>query len=390
MIEIFKHFFLLGWVSFGGPAAHIGYFKTTFVEKLKWLNSQEYASLVALSQFLPGPGSSQVCFAIGNQRCGVLGGIAAFIAFTLPSFLIMILIAGLSFHFFDQPFVNALIHSFKLLAVVVVADATISMHRSFCHNAKTNFIALFALITLILFTGIYSQIAVILAAALVGFLFLRTSSNEDNKQDKPSETKGAKKQSIAYFCGFLLLFLVLPLYASNQYVHLFSQFYQAGSLVFGGGHVVLPLLQSLVGDTVGQTSFLTGYAAAQAVPGPMFTFATYLGYLLMPSSPILGASIATIAIFLPGFLLILSFQKSWHQLVQMPRLSGAVMAINASVVGIIAAALYTPIFTSSVNSLMDLVVVLAGGTLLRFFKFSIVKLIISFVLFALAKYLISF
>ncbi len=367
MLTIFKTFFWLGWISFGGPAAHIGYFRQTFVEKLKWLNDSEYAQIVALSQFLPGPGSSQVGFAVGYKHGGLLGACAAFIGFTLPSVIIMVALAILSSQITETTLFHNIIHGLKLLAVVVVADATWGMYKNFCTNKIAVTLALITATSLLIIPSIITQMIVLLIAALIGVRYL-------GKPEIRSDT--SFNPSIMPLVIFIVLLTILPLLTTNiPAMSLFNNFFQAGSLVFGGGHVVLPLLQNLVGDQLSPDVFLTGYAAAQAVPGPMFTFATYIGYSLMPSAPISGALIATIAVFLPGFLLLLGVLKNWQALAQNPAISGAVSGVNASVVGLLASALYQPVFSSAVLNTTDVTLVLIGFYLLKHLKLPIVAIV---------------
>ena len=372
MFTIFKTFFWLGWISFGGPAAHIGYFRQTFVEKLKWLTDEEYGQIVALSQFLPGPGSSQVGFALGYKKGGLTGAIAAFVGFTSPSVLLMLALALLSSQFMSNDLFQSIIHGLKLLAVVVVADATFGMYKNFCKNKLTTALFVLTAVVLLLLPGVLPQILVLLFAALTGAIYL-----QGEKATSPSKET---KLSIAPLVLFLALLVGMPMLSGQvASVNVFNQFYQAGSLVFGGGHVVLPLLQNGIGDQLTQDTFLTGYAAAQAVPGPMFTLATYLGYSLLPSSPISGALIATIAVFLPGFLLLLAALKNWQAIASIPRVSGALAGVNAAVVGLLLAALYQPIFSSSVLSSIDFVLVIIGAWLLKGLKLPIVGLVGFFV-----------
>ncbi|RZM78240.1 chorismate-binding protein [Pseudoalteromonas rubra] len=374
MFAIFKTFFLLGWISFGGPAAHIGYFRQTFVEKRKWLDDADYAQLVALSQFLPGPGSSQVGFALGYKRGGLGGACAAFVGFTLPSVIIMVALALMASQVTDTSVFQNLVHGLKLLAIVVVADAAWGMYKNFCQSRLTVSLCLGTAIALLLLPGIATQMAVLLLAALIGVLYLKG-------QAQPSPDNKAFKASWLPLLIFAGLFIALPFVAHlSPSTALFNDFYQAGSLVFGGGHVVLPLLQNIVGDSLTQDTFLTGYAAAQAVPGPMFTFATYLGYALMPANPIAGALIATLAVFLPGFLLLLGVLKNWQLLASRPAVAGALRGVNAAVVGLLAAALYQPVFTSAATSAQDIALVLVGFYLLKHLKLHIVWLVATFML----------
>ncbi|ELJ8528575.1 chromate efflux transporter [Vibrio cholerae] len=361
MLTIFRTFFALGWVSFGGPAAHIGYFRHTFVEKLRWVSEQEYAQFVALSQFLPGPGSSQVGFAIGYHRGGLAGAWAAFLGFTLPSVLIMLLLAGLSSHLLDTPLFEQVIHGLKLLAIIVVADACLTMYRNFCQQRLTAGLCVLTAVAITLAPSLLTQFAVLLLAALVGQARLAPQASSSLEAFRPSWL------SLLLFASLLL---GLPLLAaSSPLVELFGHFFQAGSLVFGGGHVVLPLLQNALGDSLSTDQFLTGYAAAQAVPGPMFTLATYLGYVLTPEMPVVGALIATLAVFLPGFLLLLGVLKNWSALAQRPKVAGAMQGVNACVVGLLLAALYQPVWSSTVHAPLDWAALLVG-----FFLFKVLRL----------------
>ncbi len=392
MFSIFKTFFGLGVISFGGPAAHIGYFKATFVDKLNWLTEKEYAQLVALSQFLPGPGSSQVGFALGYRKQGLAGGIAAFAGFTLPSMIMMILVASLSANLMNIPVVQAIIHGLKLLAVVVVADAAWGMFKNFCQNNLSRFLCLASAIVLLFVPSIVTQMLLLISTALIGMIYLSKVDGSSAKVDDSSATKDSTIGKASLSWPALLLFtalLAMPLLVPLQHNlwGLVAQFYQAGSLVFGGGHVVLPLLQQSVGEQISTDVFLTGYAAAQAIPGPMFTFATYLGYLLLPQAPIIGAVGATIAIFLPGFLLVIALLKEWHLFAQNTRIAGALSGVNASVVGLLISALYQPIFTSAVESHIDFAFVLCGFILLKLTKLPLVGLVISFMLIGIAQHL---
>ncbi|EJL6821019.1 chromate efflux transporter [Vibrio cholerae] len=380
MLTIFKTFFALGWVSFGGPAAHIGYFRHTFVEKLGWLSEQEYAQFVALSQFLPGPGSSQVGFAIGYHRGGLAGAWAAFLGFTLPSVLIMLLLAGLSSHLLDAPLFEQVIHGLKLLAIIVVADACLTMYRNFCQQRLTAALCVLTAVAITLAPGLLTQFAVLLLAALVGQARLAPQ--------QPLSTTTFTPSWLALLL-FASLLLGLPLLAaSSPLVELFGHFFQAGSLVFGGGHVVLPLLQNALGDSLSTDQFLTGYAAAQAVPGPMFTLATYLGYVLTPDMPVVGALIATLAVFLPGFLLLLGVLKNWSALAQRPKVAGAMQGVNACVVGLLLAALYQPVWSSTVHAPLDWAALLVGFFLFKVLRLPLIGMVGSALLFGVLSGLI--
>ncbi|EHB5526548.1 chromate efflux transporter [Vibrio cholerae] len=380
MLTIFRTFFALGWVSFGGPAAHIGYFRHTFVEKLRWLSEQEYAQFVALSQFLPGPGSSQVGFAIGYHRGGLAGAWAAFLGFTLPSVLIMLLLAGLSSHLLDTPLFEQVIHGLKLLAIIVVADACLTMYRNFCQQRLTAGLCVLTAVAITLAPGLITQFAVLLIAAFVGQARLAPQQSFSTTTFSPSWL------SLLLFASLLL---GLPLLAaSSPLVELFGHFFQAGSLVFGGGHVVLPLLQNALGDSLSTDQFLTGYAAAQAVPGPMFTLATYLGYVLTPEMPVVGALIATLAVFLPGFLLLLGVLKNWSALAQRPKVAGAMQGVNACVVGLLLAALYQPVWSSTVHAPLDWAALLVGFFLFKVLRLPLIGMVGSALLFGVLSGLI--
>ncbi|WP_061008909.1 chromate efflux transporter [Vibrio sp. CUB2] len=370
MFTIFKTFFWLGWISFGGPAAHIGYFRQTFVEKLKWIDDSEYAQIVALSQFLPGPGSSQVGFALGYKRGGLGGACMAFLGFTLPSVIIMLALAMVSSQITDTALFQNIVHGLKLLAVVVVADATWGMYKNFCQSKLTAGLCVATAIALLVAPSIATQMLVLVVAGLIGTQYLKKESSAPAEPFKPT---------IAPLALFAVLLIGLPFVAhSLPMLGLFSDFFQAGSLVFGGGHVVLPLLQNIVGDQLSQDAFLTGYAAAQAVPGPMFTFATYIGYELS-DTPILGALVATLGVFLPGFLLLLGVLKNWQALAGKPAVSGAINGVNASVVGLLLAALYQPVFSSAVVAPIDISLVIAGFYLHKKLNLSVLWMIVFFV-----------
>ncbi len=355
MTEIFRQFLLLGLISFGGPAAHVGYFHQRFVVQLQWLSDADFARLLALTQFLPGPASSQLGFAIGRLRGGVVGAFMAFIGFTLPSFLLMALLAiyaaGL-----PAWLQGGVVTGLKWLAVVVVADAVWNMGVRFCTAPLTRGLALGVALLLVLWPTLWGQVAALLLAAALGWCWLRPA------HAKPVQGRPAWRWLPLVIFTLLALLTLLPV---GRLLSLWNDFFTAGALVFGGGHVVLPLLQELVGPQMTPDSFLTGYAAAQAVPGPMFSLVAYLGAVLLPASPWWGALLATLAIFLPGFLLVLGMMDGWQWLSSRPALAGAVAGINAAVVGFLLAALYQPVWVSAVQGVWDLVIVLAGFMVLR-------------------------
>lgn len=365
VFEIFYRFLALGCISFGGPAAHIGYFQATFVQKLNWLDQDAYGKLVALSQFLPGPGSSQVGFAIGLRRAGLMGGIAAFIGFTLPSFILLYLLATLAFDANVSGTFDGVVHGLKLLAVIVVADACLSMFNTFCKDKLSVLLMVFSTFCVLAIANLWTQIAVLGISAVIGAVL----TNPTDKSHDEGLLVNIRPLPLAIF---IILFLGLPVIGDD----VLSSFYQAGSLVFGGGHVVLPLLQQTLGDQMTNDQFLTGYAAAQAIPGPMFTIATFLGAELRPEQPFVGALLATLALFLPGFLLIYGLQNAWESITKYPKVAGAAAAINAAVVGLLLAALYTPVFSSAVAQPMDMAIVVLGFFALRALKIPIVALVI--------------
>ena len=366
IFEVFYRFLGLGCISFGGPVAHIGYFHTTFVQKLKWLDQDAYAKLVALSQFLPGPGSSQVGFAVGLKRAGLAGGLAAFLGFTLPSFILLYLLATFALDASSSNTFGGIVQGLKLLAVIVVADASLSMFKSFCKDRLSILLMVLSVVCLLALPNLWTQMTLLLLSAIIG-ASLATTSEQREWNSANSTIK------LIPLIIFFALFLGLPLVGPA----LFSSFYQAGSLVFGGGHVVLPLLQQTVGDAMTNDQFLTGYAAAQAVPGPMFTLATFLGAELSPEQPLIGALLATVGIFLPGLLLIYALQGAWASLAQNTRVAGAAAAINAAVVGLLVSALYDPVFTSAVSQPLDMAIVVLGFFTLRVMKLPIIVLVIS-------------
>ena len=368
--KVFWEFLWLGCISFGGPAAHVGYFHRRFVVRLGWLDEATYARLLALTQFLPGPASSQLGFAIGRHRGGLAGGVAAFLGFTLPSFLIMVMVALYATRL-PEAWLNGLVSGLKWLAVVVVADAVLNLGGKFCRDRFTRGVALATAVMLWLFPGVGVQLLALLVAALIGRHWLKPSA--------APEDGGAGESRVAWlpFGLFAAVWLLLWLIGGGTLGGLARDFYSAGALVFGGGHVVLPLLEGFVGDAMSQDQFLTGYATAQAVPGPMFSLAAYLGAQLAPASPWLGAGVATLAIFLPGFLLVLALSDAWRALAARPAMAGAVAGINAAVVGLLLAALYQPVFLSAVAGPRDLALVVLGFLALRSGRVPLLALVVA-------------
>jgi len=347
-IEVLWVFLRLGLTSFGGPIAHLGYFRDEFVTRRKWLNDVAYADLVALCQFLPGPASSQVGFALGLMRAGPLGALAAFVGFTLPSALALILFASLATHL-NTPLAVGALAGLKIVAVAIVAQAILGMARSLCPDKERAGLALLSVILLAFAPAPFAMPGAILLGAIIGFWL------GNGKMAAPSPLPFDIPRSVAVLCllSFAALLIALPVVAGTAPgLALFDSFYRAGALVFGGGHVVLPLLESeLVPQWVSHDAFLSGYGATQAVPGPLFTFAAYLGTV---SSGWAGAAIGLVAIFAPGFLLLVGLLPFWSTLRSRAWAQSAMQGANAAVVGILGAALYTPVFTSSVGDMKDL------------------------------------
>lgn len=340
----------LGLTSFGGPVAHLGYFHNEYILRRKWMDEKSYADLVALCQFLPGPASSQVGIGIGVMRAGVLGGIISFIGFTLPSVLALIIFAlilqGLNIG--DAGW----IHGLKIVAVAVVAHAILGMAKNLTPDLKRKAIALFALVGTLLWQTAFTQVGVIILSAIIGFLLYRQHADNNDENIKFPISKGFAVICLILFFGLLFLLPILREVTSLNWIAMFDSFYRSGSLVFGGGHVVLPLLEREFVPTgwLSKDEFLAGYGAAQAVPGPLFTFAAYLGAVMNGWQ---GGLLATIAIFLPAFLLILGALPFWDSLRRNPKIKGALMGVNAAVVGILIAAFYQPIWTSSILAPID-------------------------------------
>src|SRR5665213_2860044 len=366
-IGIFLIFLRLGLVSFGGPVAHIGYFRREFVQRRQWLTEHGFADLVGLCQFLPGPTSSQVGMALGLSQGGLAGAVAAWLGFTLPSAVLLVLF-GLGLSRFGLDPAGAWLHGFKVAAVAVVAQAILGMGRALAPDRPRASLMILAALAALLVPGTLGQIGVILAGGLLGWLFLKTSTVAPHVSS--IYPVGKRTGAVALILFFAVLFL-LPGFStgSDSYsLRLFNGFYRAGAMVFGGGHVVLPLLQALVvpAGWVSNQSFLAGYGAAQAVPGPLFTFAAYLGAV---SSQIpagwTGAGIALIAIFLPGFLLILGVLPYWEDLRSKVGMRHAVFGVNAAVVGLLLAAFYNTIWIGAIQGGRDFGIAAAAFILLE-------------------------
>ncbi|HEY2859511.1 MAG TPA: chromate efflux transporter [Terracidiphilus sp.] len=353
--EVFAAFLKLGLTSFGGPVAHIGYFREEFVKRRKWFDERTYADVVALCQFLPGPASSQVGMAIGLSRAGYLGALAAWTAFTLPSALAMMLFAyGLIRYgnILGQGWLQGL----KAAAVAVVAVAVLGMARSLTPDRERATIAVTAAVVALAIPAAWGQIGAILFGGIAGLIFLRASTTNGHVSLPLSVTR---PQAIVALVLFFVLLIGLPILAvgtSNHTIRLLDAFYRAGSLVFGGGHVVLPLLQAAVVPPgwVDNDTFLAGYGAAQAVPGPLFTFAAYLGTVMQPSpNGVVGAILCLTAIFLSSFLLIVGALPFWEALRRRDLAQSALRGVNAAVVGVLLAALYNPVWTAGILTAKD-------------------------------------
>lgn len=366
--EVFLAFLKLGLTSFGGPIAHLGYFREELVVRRRWLDDRAYGDLVALCQFLPGPASSQVGFGLGWLRAGPLGALAAWTAFTLPSALLMVLIA-LGAGALEGPLAAGLPHGLKLVAVAVVAQAVFGMARTLAPDATRAGIAVAAIAVTALFGGALGQIGAIALGVVAGLALLRDAGAMDAA---PMDFAISRRTGIAALGAFALLLVGLPLVAGwGQGPALFDAFYRAGALVFGGGHVVLPLLDAeMVGrGWVTPDSFIAGYGAAQAMPGPLFTFAAFLGAASGPEpNGWLGAGIALVAIFLPGLLLVVGALPFWGLIRHSPLAAAGMRGANAAVVGLLAAALYHPVFTSAVLGPLDFALVAAGFVALVVWK----------------------
>lgn len=350
LLEILTVSLKLGVTSFGGPTAHLGYFHEEYVRRRKWMDEKKYADLVALAQFLPGPASSQVGIGIGVMRAGILGGIISFIGFTLPSVIALILFA-LLLTGFDVGNAGWL-HGLKIVAVAIVAHAIIGMAKNLTPDLTRKAIALCALLGTLLWQTAFTQVSVILFAGLVGFLLFKHHDSHDENDSSFPITKKVSVICLLLFSGLLILLPILREVTGSHWIAMFDSFYRSGSLVFGGGHVVLPLLEQEFVPTgwISEEAFLAGYGATQAVPGPLFTFAAYLGTVMKGWQ---GGLVSTVAVFLPAFLLILGALPFWNQLRRNPNIKGAIMGVNAAVIGILISAFYFPIWTSSILAPTD-------------------------------------
>jgi chromate transporter len=368
--EVLAVFLRLGLTSFGGPIAHLGYFREEFVGKRRWLDDRAYADLMALCQFLPGPASSQVGIAIGLSRAGYAGALAAWTGFTLPSAIALVLFAyGLEA--LGGAGGSGWLHGLKVAAVAVVAQALLGMMRSLTPDRERATIAVAAAAFVLAMPSAWAQVAVIMLGGIAGLVFLRSRPPTDHVS---LPLNVSRRTGAIVLVIFFILLAGLPVLAagtSSQSVRLVDAFYRAGSLVFGGGHVVLPLLQGAVVPTgwVDGEAFLAGYGAVQAVPGPLFTFAAYLGAVMKPEpNGVAGAALCLVAIFLPSFLLVVGALPFWESLRRRGAAQAAMAGVNAAVVGLLLAALYDPVWTSGITSAGDFALAVAAFVLLLMWK----------------------
>ncbi|CAH0167381.1 chromate efflux transporter [Microbacterium sp. Bi128] len=369
--EVFIAFLRLGVTSFGGPIAHLGYFRDDLVTRRRWMDDRAYADLVALCQFLPGPASSQVGFAMGLQRAGFLGALAAFLGFTLPSAALLVAFAA-GASLFGGRVGGGILDGLKIVAVAIVAQAVWGMARSLTPDAPRAGIAVVAAASALFIPGAFGQLGALVLGVVAGLVLLRGVA--EPPADALPSFGVSRVVAIGCLAVAALALIGLPALAAvtgSGAIALADAFFRSGALVFGGGHVVLPLLQAEVVQTgwVSPDAFLAGYGAAQAVPGPLFTFAAYLGDISsVGPGGLAGAAIALGAIFLPGFLVLLGVLPFWDALRGRPRVRAAMRGANAAVVGILGAALYTPVFTTAVTGPGPFVLALAGFVLLTAFR----------------------
>jgi chromate transporter len=361
-----RAFLRLGLISFGGPIAHIGYFREEFVVRRRWIGDAAYAELVALCQCLPGPASSQVGFAIGLMRAGYLGGLAAWIGFTLPSAIVLVLFSY-GADALSGRFGRGLVHGLSLVAVAIVAQAVWSMARALCPDRQRASIAAAAALMCLVGPSSMTQVAAIVVGGLAGVWLCRTAVANSTVFIATLISRRVAVASLAVFTSLLVGLPALTAFAPSGGMALFGAFYRSGALVFGGGHVVLPLLREAVvaPGWVSDDVFVAGYGAAQAIPGPLFTFAAYLGAVVRTAPHgVAGAAVGLIGIFLPGMLVLIGALPFWQAFQKSARALAVTRGINAAVVGLLGAALYSPLWTSSVRTPADLCIVLIGFVLL--------------------------
>jgi chromate transporter len=366
VVEVFRAFLKLGLTSFGGPIAHLGYFRAEFVERRKWLDDQSYSDLVALCQFLPGPASSQVGMALGLGRAGWPGALAAWLGFTLPSAVALIAFAyGVTR--WSAVAQSGAVHGLKVVAVAVVAQAVWGMGKSLCPDRLRAGVAVAAALLVLAVPTAVGQVAAIIVGGAVGRWALRLERLPAARHRDYRVGRGAGAFLLLLFAALLVLLPALAALTASPALAAIAVFYRAGALVFGGGHVVLPLLQAGVVPTgwVSNEAFLAGYGAAQAVPGPLFTFAAYLGAVMTGAlGGWVGGLTLLVAIFVPAFLLVVGALPFWEALRQRDGVQRAMAGINAAVVGVLAAALYDPVWSSAIHSRADFGLALAAFGLL--------------------------
>lgn len=367
---LFLVFLRLGLTSFGGPIAHLGFFREEFVTRRRWLDEAGYADLVALCQFLPGPASSQVGMAIGLLRGGVAGALVAWAGFTLPSAIALTLF-GLGIANWGDTLASGALHGLKIVAVAIVAQAVWGMARSLCTDSLRIAIALIAACVMLLFSAAWVQLTMIVIAGLLGRTLIGVAPVQPGNSLSAPLGRGAAWGLLVIFFGLLIALPVLASTASSQWLEMIDTFYRAGSLVFGGGHVVLPLLQAEVvpAGWVSNDHFLAGYGAAQAVPGPLFTFAAFLGASTQGApGGWAGAVLCLLAIFVPSFLLVCGVLPFWEGLRENRSMRAALAGVNAAVVGLLLAALYDPVWTHAIFSVADFILALLALAALMYWK----------------------
>lgn len=370
---IFLVFLKLGLTSFGGPIAHLGYFRHEFVRQRQWLTERSYADLVALCHFLPGPTSSQVGMALGLSRSGYPGALAAWAGFTLPSALILILFA-LGITNYGNAMPSGVLHGLELVAVAVVAQAVWGMARNLCPDLPRITLMIAATCFTLLLPTVLGQLAVIVLAAAVGLIAFKPQLDITHDELPLTMSPRAGRLWLTLFLALLIGLPLLAFLSSHQTILVLDAFYRSGALVFGGGHVVLPLLQAEVvhSGLVTNETFLAGYGVAQAVPGPLFTFAAFLGASITSTvNPWLTGLLCLLAIFAPSFLLIAGTLPFWERLRRNRRMQASLLGINAAVVGILLAVLYQPVWTNTIQTPHDFVLALLAFTAIRFWKLPI-------------------
>ncbi len=375
--EVFIAFLKLGVTSFGGPVAHLGFFRKELVERRNWVSESQFSQLLAICQFLPGPASSQLGFSLGLARAGWLGALAAFFAFTLPSALLLIGFASI-LPAISGPVGEAAIHGLKIVAFAVVADAVFSMSKKLCPDIQRATIAILSAGVLLLIGNAWIQLLVVFGGAIAGIYLCRGGTTEIASQIPIHYGKKLGGILLLLFFGLLV---GLPLFATPNasLISMAEAFYRAGALVFGGGHVVLPLLEDSVVSSgwISSETFLAGYGASQAIPGPVFAFSAYLGAVTPTGqNEWLGASIALLFMFMPGFLLVAGVLPFWRAISHNTAVARAVAGVNAAVVGLLAAALYDPIFISAIQSAADMAIGMVAFAMLFVWRLSAIAVVV--------------